>query len=398
MDLSFTIAKIEAYHLVFPQHYWEDYRSSSAGPLNAGQSTRVEFKPGWRTVYAKNVETPVVKVTFRNGWSGWGEANCPIGPEVVQVLCNGVIADMVVGKTFGSPLELWTLLYSAQQGRGYLSGYWLDALAAVDIAIWDALGKRLGMPVAALIYESPLPSFPVYLSGLRQASLVERAKALQEWCDTGLQGVKIFPHGSVSEALIELDALMQAAPQITAWMVDMLWMLEATDAATMKRELGNRNALFLECPLPPEDLAAHQQLVAQPGAAIALGEHFRTHNQLAPWFSRPRALDIFQSDIGRTGITDFMHQLQMAQQMGLSVTPHMGNGTAIFQAATLQCAAGLDYTGEHPLLQEFQAGLKDIAKEAVKSEWYYKDGIVKVPDAPGLGVSVKQDYLLRFAV
>ncbi|MEO1840041.1 MAG: mandelate racemase/muconate lactonizing enzyme family protein, partial [Pseudomonadota bacterium] len=91
---------------------------------------RFEFKQGWQTVYARYIETPLVKVTLSDGTVGWGEANTGIGPEVVCLIINELHAQIIEGQEFESPDALWDFLYDTQRGRGYSSGYWLDAMAA----------------------------------------------------------------------------------------------------------------------------------------------------------------------------------------------------------------------------------------------------------------------------
>jgi D-galactarolactone cycloisomerase len=383
-DTSFAIASVEAVHLAFKDSagYWESYRASEGG----AQTARFEFKPGWQTVYARYVETPLVKVTLTDGSTGWGEANCGIGPEVVCVLIENVIGPMAQAREFGHPVELWDFLYDAQRGRGYSSGYYLDALAALDIAVWDALGKREGAPVAALLSPAPRRRLPVYLSGVRRDTVKERVEHLNDWIGRGLRGAKIFLTGDIDAGLRELDALQAGAPGLEKWMVDTLWMCSFDDASRGKREFAKRGVAFFECPLQPEDLKGHQRLVALPGAPIALGEHFRTHYQLEPWLDAPRALDVYQPDIGRTGISDYVRQLEAATAAGIPVTPHMGTGVSVFQAATLQCAA----LASPNLLQEFQGGLSDKLGNASDSGWSYRDGDFVLPDRPGLGVALDE--------
>ncbi|MCB9969471.1 MAG: hypothetical protein H6852_17775 [Geminicoccaceae bacterium] len=93
------------------------------------------------------------------------------------------------------------------------------------------------------------------------------------------------------------------------------------------------------------------------GAPIALGEHFHTSFEVAPWLE-PRALDVLQPDIGRTGISNALQQRLMALAAGIDVTPHMGSGLDIFQAATLQFAA---ICNDGPLT-ELQGGLELAAR------------------------------------
>jgi galactonate dehydratase len=387
-DLSFEVRELQTFHLAFPMRYWEDYRKDEAASIE-----RFEFQPGWQTVYARKIETALVKVTLADGTVGWGEVNTPIGPEVVCLIWENIVAPIVKGREFEGPVHLWDFLYNAQRGRGYSSGYWLDALAGIDIAVWDALGVRNGIPVAALLTGKPRKRIPVYLSGIRKATRKERIVEINRWFDEGLRGAKIFLTPDVDAATEELDALRVGCPRMKHWMVDFLWMLDGERAERAKSAFGARGVEFLECPMQPEDLAGHRWLVGKPGAPIALGEHFRTLYQASDWFGPPRALDVYQPDIGRTGISDGLRQMEAAYQAGLAVTPHMGNGMAVFQAATLHFSA----VCKPSHLQEFQYGHYRLTSQIAESAWVYRNGAFDLPDRPGLGVTVNEAALSGFA-
>lgn len=392
-DTDFTITDIDTYHIAFTDEpsYWEDYKGK--GGANVG--ARFEFRDGWRTVYPLTVEGYLVRVTFADGSIGWGEGNCPIGPEVACLVAESLQLPMVQHRPFGAPVDLWDFLYDAQRGRGYASGYWLDAMAAIDIAVYDAIGRRQGLPVSALLSETPRTKLPVYLSGLRKRTREDRLEHLKNWLDTGLTGVKLFVDGDLEAGTAEVEYLQAGAGDAAQqWMVDTLWMVARDKGPEARRLYGELGCRWLECPLEPEDLQGHQQLLTHPGAPIALGEHFRTHFQTEPWFASPRALDVFQPDIGRTGFSDGLRQLQQARTAGVPTTPHMGNGLGPFQAATLHFATACG--GEY--LQEYQAGLAERATLVGTTAWHYADGMFRVPDAPGLGVEVDESALARYVV
>jgi len=393
-NTSFEIESLQTFHVALEGAYWEDYRRDEV----VSEMERFEFKAGWPTVYALSTETALVKVKLKDGTIGWGEANVPIGPEVFCLVLENLVQPMAKDREFGHPRDLNEFLYLAQRGRGYFSGFWQDALAGLDIAIWDALGRRAGMPVAEMIVDdssldAPRMEIPVYLSGLRRASLRERLDHAKNWLDTGLRGAKIFLTGDLDSGLTELEALQKGVPAMYEWMVDTLWTLEGDDAVRGKRDFGEMGVRFLECPINPEDLEGHRELVGLPGTPIAIGEHFRTSRQLGEWLS-PRSFDVFQPDIGRTGITDGLTQMAMAREAGIPTTPHMGNGVAVFQAATLQFSAVCEPTH----LQELQAGHYEKTQAITDSAWVYRDGSFTLPDRPGLGVEVDEDALQEFLV
>ena len=393
-DLGVEVAELTAFHLSFADEpgYWEDYRG---GGGKAPRRSRLEFREGWQTVYPTTVEAVLVRVTLADGSVGWGESNSPIGPEVTALICKSLLTPMVTDRAFESPVHMWDFLYDAQRGRGYAAGYYLDALAALDIAVWDAIGSRAGLPVARLLSESPRENLPVYLSGLRQATVTERIEAMHRWLDTGLTGIKIFVDGDLDAAGQELAALQQGAEgKVEQWMVDTLWMCRGDDGRRAKAMFGDLGARWLECPLQPEDLHGHRDLAREPGSPIALGEHFRTHYQTEAWFESPLALDVYQPDIGRTGLSDGLRQITQAGDAGVPSTPHMGSGLHVFQAATLHfaTACGDEY------LQEYQAGLAERGDLIGDTSWRYADGSFDLPDTPGLGVRIDEEALAGYAV
>ena len=395
-DLSFTIVETRTAHLAFPDTpgYWEQYRRQNEELSATPDLARYEFKPGWQTVYATMVETPLVRVKLADDHIGWGESNTPIAPEIVCVMIDAAIADMVTNREFANPTELWDFVYDSQRGRGINSGYWMDALAALDIAVWDAIGKRNDVPVATLLDPFCRTNIPVYLSGLRRATLDERVTQAKSLVDQGIRGAKIFQSGDINAALHELDALTQGTPNIEQWMVDTLWMCTLDDAIYAKLEFGERKLRFYECPLQPEDLAGHRVLHQADGTPIAIGEHFRTTYQLSDWLTPEPVFDIYQPDIGRTSVSDFIRQRDLAYAANIPVTPHMGNGISIFQAATLQCAA----VSSPELLQEFQGGLSNLLQDASDSGWQLKDGEFLLPDRPGIGVTIDEDGIEPYIV
>jgi galactonate dehydratase len=177
-------------------------------------------------------------------------------------------------------------------------------------------------------------------------------------------------------------------------MVDVLWSFgELEQAAAAKRAYGELGAEWLECPLLPEDLAGHRALQARPGAPIALGESFHTRFEAAPWLEQ-RALDVFQPDVGRTGISELLRQRRLAEAHGIAVTPHMGGALDLFQAATLHVAAACGGA----LLCEYQAGLAGRLGSAIDSGWRYRDGAFRLPERPGLGVEVDLEALAPFVI
>ncbi len=369
--------------------YWEETESHKI----IRTTNRFELREGWQTVYARKPECLLVKITLSNGLTGWGEANVPIGPEIVKLIISNIITPLVKKEKFLNPNQMWQFLYDIQRGRGYHSGYYIDALAALDIAVWDALSKFHEIPLGKLLRKKSLTKIPIYLSGLRQKNLEEKISHLKQWENNGLKGVKLFLPSNNTEIENEISKIQSKVPEINNWMIDLLWMSELKSTIKLKKNLEKFNINFLECPLQPENIEEHKTLVSKPGVPIALGEHFRTHYQILPWL-KEQALDVLQPDIGRTGISNALTQLKICKKYNIPVTPHMGMGSPIFQAATLHFSS----ICESNYLQEFQAGLANNLHELVKTFWSYKEGYIYMPKKFGLGVEVDEQKILEYSV
>src|SRR5262249_21265408 len=120
--------------------------------------------------------------------------------------------------------------------------------------------------------------------------------------------------------------------------VDALWRLTLKSAIGLAEELNKRGALWLEAPLPPEDVKGHQKLAARAAVPIALGESYRTRFELLPFFEA-RALDVVQPDVGRVGISEGRKIANLAEAFHVPVAPHISIGLGPQIAAALHLAA-----------------------------------------------------------
>jgi len=391
-DMAFLIRDVRSVRVRAPgPDYWQGFLKQAA---HAQPADRFQFSPPWRTVYAKEVESALVRVQLADGTVGWGEATCPIAPEVICTLVNGFIAEVARHQPFTAPDDLVDILYDAQRCRGYLAGHYQDAVAALDIALHDALARRAGCPASELFAAARKASLPCYLSGARAPTREERIELLQRWSAEATSAVKIFLRGSLDADLEEFAALQEAVPSLSWWAADALWTFhEPAVAASARHAFGNLSAQWLECPMLPEDLPGHMELRNIPGAPIALGEHFRTALQAAPWLEAG-AVQVLQPDIGRTGFVMGRRMLEHASERRIAVTPHMGGALDVMQAATLHFAAAAEF--EIPC--EFQAGLAGRMPAALRSDWKLGRGGFPVPGTPGLGVEVDEDAIQEFVV
>ena len=124
---------------------------------------------GNRTVYPTSDRTVVVRVTTESGVIGWGETYGIVAPQAAMAIINDLLGPFVVGR---DPRDVGVIhedLYDLMRVRGYTGGFYLDALAAIDIALWDICGRLAGLPLVKLLGGQRHARLPAYVSGLPQA-------------------------------------------------------------------------------------------------------------------------------------------------------------------------------------------------------------------------------------
>ena len=108
-------------------------------------------RQGNKTVYPIFDRSVVVRVITDSGVAGWGETYGIVAPKATTAIIVDLLADFVVGRDPAEASAIHDDLYSLMRVRGYTGGFYLDALAAVDIALWDAAGKVAGKPIYELL-------------------------------------------------------------------------------------------------------------------------------------------------------------------------------------------------------------------------------------------------------
>lgn len=136
---------------LLPEHADDVYlgmrRDGSRLAADAGYVVR---EP-WRSLYSARYETVLVRLETACGQVGWGEALAPVGPEVVATAIDTLLAPQLLG---ADPRRVRPTSYALRElmrERGHLVGHQADALAAVDIALWDLAARAHDTPVATLL-------------------------------------------------------------------------------------------------------------------------------------------------------------------------------------------------------------------------------------------------------
>jgi len=363
----------------FPVRLPRDFNSAqgtAGSPTTLAGTGNYRWSTAYPVLYSVNFETALVRIELENGTVGWGEAQAPLAPEVACTIVEHLLRPAIEGVDFeGTPGQiaaLWDRMYSTMRVRGQTGGFMIDAISGVDLALWDLAGKMAGKPVCALLADSPKRFIPAYLSGTSGATPRERAAFAARYAGDGISLVKLYFESEWSDLLAIADAL----PAGMRFAVDALWHLPPEKSIEMARELDSRDARWLECPLYPEDVEGHAALAAAIRTPIALGESYRTLQELKPFLGIAK---ILQPDLGRSGITG---SARIAAAFGGEVIPHLSIAMGPQIAAALHFAAAT----ENCEICELNPNVLETANSLLADPLVYEAGQYRTPELPGLGV------------
>jgi galactonate dehydratase len=379
------IAAIEAFPLKFDQGDFFGGKGEHAGSAPARPYL---VQPGWRGIYSSHIESMVVRVETADGIVGYGEGQSPIAPEVSASIVRRILTPILLGRDPRAARILRREMYDLMNLRGHTGGFMLDAIAAVDSALWDIAGKAAGLPIHALLGGPCRTEVPVYVSGIRGETIADKLADMRRFLDQGFADFKLFGGFGVAEDAAMVDALIDGSLGKARIAVDTLWKYDINDALRLGRRLEKAGAMWCEAPIEPEDVRGSAELARSLDLPVANGETLRTRHEFLPWLET-RALDIAQPDIGRCGITEGMAIVDLAEAFHIPVALHIGMASPVMIAASLQVAAAAPQVG----LVEYQPVVLEAANRLLKKPILCEGGRMRVPEGPGLGIEIDEAML-----
>jgi D-galactarolactone cycloisomerase len=361
-----------------------DGARGTAGTPNALAGTgRYRWSVDYPVLYSTEIETALVRIATTDGLVGWGESQAPLAPQVPCAIVEHLLAGVLKGAEFDGTVEeieaLWMRMYSTMRVRGQTGGFMLDAIAGVDLALWDLAGKMQRRPVCELLADGGeyKRTVPAYLSGVSGERIDEQVAYARRFLDGGCSAVKVY-YGSDWDALLELGRSLRPFAAVA---VDALWHLPPERAVEFARRLDDLEALWLECPLMPEEIEAHAELSRAIRTPLAIGESYRTRYEVRPFLARGIASHI-QPDLGRCGLTESRRIAALAATYSAAIVPHVSI------AFSPQLAAAIHFAAATPncVLCEFNPRVLEVANQYSSTLLQVSAGQWVVPTEPGLGV------------
>jgi L-alanine-DL-glutamate epimerase-like enolase superfamily enzyme len=324
-----------------------------------------------------------VTVTTTEGVVGMGytytTGHCA---AAVKVMLDTEVAPQVVGRSCRDMAALWeeTWWRTHWAGRGGVSTL---AMAAMDIALWDACSVAAGLPLYRYL-GTHRDQIRGYGSAVNLSlSLTELVAQVEEFASRGFSAYKLKVGQPTLRADGErLEAVRKVLGQEGLLMVDANMGLTLAEAKRMAAVLERYDVFWLEEPLIPEDVAGHAALSQMTAIPIAAGENLYTRYQFQDYF-RAGALHIVQADVIRCGgITEWLKIAELAQAANLPMAPHFVAELHVH----LLCAV------PNALILEYLPWFDALVEEPLS----HHGGIFAPPDRPGHGVRFDLEKLSQY--
>jgi D-galactarolactone cycloisomerase len=346
-----------------------------------------------RYAYSRTIDTCLIRVETDEGVVGWGECKAPVAPGVAAAAVDELLAPIVVGSSVDSVAVTWERMYAAMRVRGHDSGFWLEAIAGVDIALWDAWGRTLGQPIHALLGGAFREAAPVYASGVPACGSAAGAEGLkrveaeaQKLRDAGWTAVKVAvgtdPEGDAASVAVVRDVF---GPEGRVF-ADAAGAYDVRQALLLGERLQGLGVGFFEMPVPPEQIDDYAFLASRLTVPLALDSLATRHRALD--FLRAGALHILQPDVCRAGgISETMRIAALADAFGAQATPHVSIGSAVHFAASLECALAMPNFD----VMEHWIGNNPMARRIAPDLDQPEAGLRRPTGGAGLGITVDED-------
>lgn len=341
----------------------------------------------------------LVRVETDEDIVGWGEASTNWGhsyPTVVEAVVRDVVAPNLEGTDPLAIRERVAQLKVLLDGYLGLEGLSSQVIGAVEIALWDVLGRHLEAPVATLL-GGGLDRIPLYGTGttMFEESAQWHAHYFDQALALGFRAVKVRLGKDPDHDEELVRVVRDHIGPHRRLLADAYWGYSPEEAISLLERLRPYGLYAFEEPCPQYDVDGLARLCARSlPVRIAGGERIYSPRQYRMLADR-QAIHVFQPDASIAGgILACTDIAAIARAYGLEVMPHVGGPTAVGLAANLQWAAAAHVPMIEWDIDPHQPLVDLLAPELALTR--ITDGAAVVPTGPGLGITVDEDVLDAF--
>lgn len=339
----------------------------------------------------------LVRVRLRGGAEGWGEC---FGPPPTTMAYLPLLREAYVGRPLTDHPTLWRRIahtFYHIRANSQLGA----AMAGLDIALNDAWGRMLGVPLYRLLGGGERETVPVYASGGFFGEA--RAPSLQAQLEATAGSFAAYKikigHGAADDVARSGLAreILGDTPRL---LLDMNGAYRVDEALESLECLGPARPYWVEEPLAPEDLPGYRRLASRTTTRIAAGETAVTAAEMRG-LAETGAVDVLMPDLHLCGgFLEAFSIAELARHTGLRVSPHVWGG-AIAQAAAAHYAAAIP-PEPHPerseVLVEWDVSDNPMRDDLLTAPLTLREGALVLPTGPGLGIDIDPAALARLKV
>jgi len=360
----------------------------------------------------------IVRVHTDEGLTGLGQAQVP--SLIIEAInkCEGGLEQLLKGEDPLAVERLWQKMYTGTAIFGR-RGATIAAMGAVETALWDIAGQALGKPICELIWRSfgvtldmvmlpyamiktkVTPYATVYPPG---DTLEELAERFGQAVTQGFRAVKLeewpggFGHGNVATDVAITKLVWEIIGEERDLIIDVqnCWQ-DVSQAIRTIRAIEPYKVLFVEAPLPADNLEAYARLADAVDTPIAAGDWgFTTRFEFDELMTRGRVDVVQPSSVEAGGISEILKIAEAAYRRGVLCVPHawchmVGVAAEVHLAAV---TPNMPYF-EYPLALPDSPLISELLDPPLLPD---TDGFIAVPDRPGLGFTLNQKVVERFRV
>ena len=340
-----------------------------------------------------------VKVYTDEGIDGVGEGTLEY-KEKALVGAIKHINDYLIGK---DPFQIEKHFHNI-----YRDAYWrggavlMSALSAIEMALWDILGKSLNVPVYQLLGGKVNEQCRLYVNGWfagaktpeefgeKAKQAVKRGVTAMKWDPFGRNYLQIS-NAELDRALQCIQAVREAVGNEVDLLIEAHGRFDVPTSIKIAKEIAPFKPMFLEEPVPPNNLEALKAVREKTPEAISAGERLYTRFDYNALFQM-RACDYIQPDVSHAGgIMELKKIAAIAEAHYIPFAPHNPSGP-VANAATMQLAACC------PNFCILEIMYSDVIyrKEITDEKLIYEKGYLKIGDRPGLGIELNEEACSKY--
>ncbi len=354
----------------------------------------LDIETAFSTRLVRNREYTLVRVKGSRGAEGIGfcyggsRAGC-----ISTLAVRELLKDNVIGRDTDEVEEIWDAMYrdSLLQGR---RGSVLRAMSAIDIALWDLMGKEKRVPLYSLLGVQGKETVPAYASGgyyFAGKTLEDLADEVRDYVNSGFPAVKIkVGRLSTEEDLARIEACRKAiGPDVQLFLdANNAWP-DAPSAVKAIRRFQEYEPGWIEEPLMPDDIDGHAAIATEVATPVATGEIEATRWGFQQLIHR-KAANILQPDATVCGgITEWRKIAALAATSNISISPHWFADLHVHLVAATPNATWVEFFPDTKVLNFMRLLTRSLE---------VRHGELVLPKDPGLGIELDKKVVERYSI